>query len=98
VLAGLCAPRKTRPPELFYDAHGAWLFTRICATQAYYPTRTETGILHQYAPQIAQVIGRRNPYDAATHKHARPNVAGAQANVQRLGILLADGCDHRVPG
>ena len=57
MLAGLSAARKSLPPKLFYDAHGAWLFTRICTTPAYYPTRTETGILRRCAREIAQAIG-----------------------------------------
>jgi dimethylhistidine N-methyltransferase len=57
VLEGLARPIKSLPPKLFYDARGAWLFTRICETQAYYPTRTETAILRRYAPEIAEQLG-----------------------------------------
>ncbi len=57
VLGGLSDQPKSLPPKLFYDAHGAWLFTRICATQAYYPTRTETGILLRHAAEIADAVG-----------------------------------------
>lgn len=58
VRAGLRAPRKALPPRLFYDARGAHLFERICRTQAYYPTRTETGILRTQAVGIANAVGR----------------------------------------
>jgi dimethylhistidine N-methyltransferase len=56
-LEGLSRPNKSLPPKLFYDARGATLFTRICATQAYYPTRTEIGILQRSASEIARQIG-----------------------------------------
>jgi dimethylhistidine N-methyltransferase len=58
VLRGLTAIPKALPPKLFYDARGAELFRRICATPAYYPTRTETGILQAAAPEIAAAIGQ----------------------------------------
>ena len=58
VLAGLSHAVKSLPPKLFYDARGAWLFTRICATQAYYPTRTEIAILRRFAGEIGQEVGR----------------------------------------
>lgn len=55
---GLHAARKALPPRLFYDARGAHLFERICRTQAYYPTRTETAILRAQAVAIAEAVGR----------------------------------------
>jgi len=57
VLAGLARPRKQLPPKLFYDRRGAELFLAICRTQAYYPTRTENGILSERAGEIAQALG-----------------------------------------
>jgi dimethylhistidine N-methyltransferase len=59
VLEGLSRPQKSLPPKLFYDARGAALFTRICTTQAYYPTRTETAILRSRAAEIAAEVGRQ---------------------------------------
>jgi L-histidine N-alpha-methyltransferase len=58
VLEGLSRAHKSLPPKLFYDARGAMLFTRICGTRAYYPTRTETSILRRCAGEIAGQIGR----------------------------------------
>ena len=58
VLAGLAEPRKRLPPKLFYDARGVELYSRICGTQAYYPTRTEREILARHASDIAQAVGR----------------------------------------
>jgi dimethylhistidine N-methyltransferase len=57
VIAGLSRPHKTLQPKLFYDPRGAQLFTAICATRAYYPTRTENQILQQSASEIARAIG-----------------------------------------
>jgi len=57
VTAGLSRPRKQLPPKFFYDQRGAELFTAICDTQAYYPTRTENGILDWRATEIAQALG-----------------------------------------
>jgi dimethylhistidine N-methyltransferase len=57
VLAALSVVPKSLPPKLFYDARGAALFTRICATAAYYPTRTETAIYRECAADIAREVG-----------------------------------------
>jgi len=57
VLAGLAQPRKRLPAKLFYDARGVELYSRICATQAYYPTRTEREILARHAGEIARAVG-----------------------------------------
>jgi dimethylhistidine N-methyltransferase len=57
VVNGLSRPRKELPPKLFYDRRGAELFTAICSTQAYYPTRTENAILDRRAGEIAQTVG-----------------------------------------
>jgi dimethylhistidine N-methyltransferase len=57
VLMGLSASPKAIPPAYFYDARGSQLFDQICELPEYYPTRTELGILHQYAGQMAARIG-----------------------------------------
>jgi dimethylhistidine N-methyltransferase len=57
VLAGLSRSPKSLPPKLFYDARGAALFTRICATAAYYPARTETSIYRDAGVDIARQVG-----------------------------------------
>jgi dimethylhistidine N-methyltransferase len=59
VLAGLGASPKLLPCKYFYDAAGAELFDRICELGAYYPTRTEIGILQQHAREMAWLIGPR---------------------------------------
>jgi dimethylhistidine N-methyltransferase len=58
VLSGLSLPRKSLPPKLFYDAVGAQLFNAICATSAYYVTRTEDAILRSHADEISAAIGQ----------------------------------------
>ena len=57
VCEGLSRDQKQLPPKLFYDRRGAQLFTAICGTQAYYPTRTENAILDRRAVEIAREIG-----------------------------------------
>ena len=55
-LAGLSASPKAFSPKYFYDAAGSALFEAICVTPEYYPTRTETALLHDIAPALATTI------------------------------------------
>jgi len=57
VLRGLSAQPKQLPPKLFYDAEGSRLFEQITETPEYYPTRTERGILQEYAAEIILQAG-----------------------------------------
>ena len=57
VIEGLGKNPKTLKPKYFYDNRGAQLFTEICTTPEYYPTRTEITILNQNAEDIASQIG-----------------------------------------
>ncbi|MBF8269414.1 MAG: Dimethylhistidine N-methyltransferase [Gammaproteobacteria bacterium] len=52
VLAGLTATTRAIPPKYFYDDHGSLLFDRICSTQEYYLTRTETDLLISHGTDI----------------------------------------------
>ena len=52
VIEGLQQSQKSLPPRYFYDEKGSQLFEAICELPEYYPTRTEAGILEQYAAQI----------------------------------------------
>jgi L-histidine N-alpha-methyltransferase len=54
---GLTQNPKTLPPKYFYDDRGSKLFEQICELPEYYPFRTESWILHQYAELIAQITG-----------------------------------------
>ena len=57
VIKGLSRNLKSLPPKYFYDDRGSELFEQICELPEYYPTRTETSILEQYADEIAQITG-----------------------------------------
>jgi dimethylhistidine N-methyltransferase len=57
VSEGLRATPKRLPEKLLYDARGARLFDRISALDAYYPTRTEVGILKAHAAEIRGSVG-----------------------------------------
>jgi len=57
VLAGFSQAQKSIPPKYFYDAEGSRLFDAITALPEYYPTRTETAMLREYADQIAEKAG-----------------------------------------
>jgi L-histidine N-alpha-methyltransferase len=52
IVEGMTQPQKRLPSKYFYDAHGSWLFERICCLPEYYLTRTELAILEQTAPEI----------------------------------------------
>jgi L-histidine Nalpha-methyltransferase len=54
---GLSAIPKRLPPKLFYDEAGSRLFEQITETREYYPTRTERGILEDFAAEIASQAG-----------------------------------------
>jgi dimethylhistidine N-methyltransferase len=57
VLAGFSRAQKSIPPKYFYDAEGSRLFDAITRLPEYYPTRTETALLREYADEIAQKAG-----------------------------------------
>jgi dimethylhistidine N-methyltransferase len=57
VSEGLRASPKRLPEKLLYDARGARLFDRISALDAYYPARTEVGILTANAAEIRELVG-----------------------------------------
>ena len=56
VLAGLSARPKSISPKWFYDAAGSALFEEICTLPEYYPTRSETALLTQIAPDLAAAL------------------------------------------
>ena len=57
LLAGLRMTPKQISPMWFYDEYGSQLFERICRLPEYYLTRTELGIMHQHAPDMAAHVG-----------------------------------------
>jgi dimethylhistidine N-methyltransferase len=56
VLAGLAAPIPAIPARWLYDRTGSELFDAITRLPAYYPTRTETALLTNVMPEIAQLV------------------------------------------
>ena len=56
VIAGLTGKPKSLPPKYFYDLIGSGLFDRITELFEYYPTRSELGLLHAHAPEIASLF------------------------------------------
>ena len=58
VVAGLSARPRSIPAKYFYDERGSELFDAITRLDAYYPTRTERGILETYGDEIVDAIGK----------------------------------------
>jgi L-histidine Nalpha-methyltransferase len=56
-LLGLTSTPKWLQPKWFYDARGSDLFEQITRLPEYYPTRTESAILHARAGDIARRTG-----------------------------------------
>jgi dimethylhistidine N-methyltransferase len=56
VIEGLSASPKRLSSKYFYDERGSALFEAICELPEYYPTRTETALLAEAAPQVAAYI------------------------------------------
>jgi dimethylhistidine N-methyltransferase len=56
VLAGLQSSPKAISAKFLYDQQGSRLFDAICDLPEYYLTRTETAILEQAAPEIADLL------------------------------------------
>ena len=56
VLAGLAAPIPAIPARWLYDRTGSELFDAITRLPSYYPTRTETALLHSIMPEAAALI------------------------------------------
>ena len=57
VLAGLSMRPRAIPARWFYDRCGSELFEEITRLPEYYPTRTETALLHRAVPEVAGLCG-----------------------------------------
>ena len=57
VLRGFESRPRAIPARWFYDRRGSELFEAITDLPEYYPTRTETAILRECAPEIAEIAG-----------------------------------------
>ena len=79
VISGLRDTPKRLPCRLLYDAVGADLFEQITQLDAYYPTRTELGLLDAHLPAIARAVGSR----------ARVIEPGSGAGIKTRRLLAA---------
>ena len=57
VLRGFEVRPRAIPARWFYDRRGSELFEEITELPEYYPTRTETAILHEACPEVATLAG-----------------------------------------
>lgn len=57
VLNGLALRPRAIPARWFYDRRGSELFEAITDLPEYYPTRTETALLRDEVPAIAEAVG-----------------------------------------
>ncbi|NML07103.1 L-histidine N(alpha)-methyltransferase [Sphingomonas sp. G-3-2-10] len=58
VLNGLAATPRAIPARWFYDRRGSELFEAITDLPEYYPTRTETALLHRVGPELGALAAR----------------------------------------
>jgi L-histidine N-alpha-methyltransferase len=70
-LTGLTAVRKYIPSKYFYDALGSQLFDQICRLPEYYPTRTESQILHNNAEELIGEFRRGNLVELGSGSHKK---------------------------
>ncbi len=56
VRSGLTSTRRTLPWPYFYDQEGSRLFELICELPEYYLTRTEAGLLREYAEAMVEPL------------------------------------------
>lgn len=56
-LAGLRSTPPALDPRWLYDDRGSELYERITATEAYYPTRLEDGLLARHAASLRERVG-----------------------------------------
>jgi dimethylhistidine N-methyltransferase len=77
VIEGLAQQQKRFPSKFFYDERGSQIFDAICELPEYYPTRTEIGLLRDWAGAIAALIGPRTTL-----------VEFGAGSTQKVGFLL----------
>jgi len=58
VSTGLRSRPRRIAPKFFYDEAGSRLFDRITQLEAYYPTRTEIGLLKAHGAEMGDRLGR----------------------------------------
>jgi len=57
VVEGLSGTPKSLACKFFYDEIGSDLFEKICETEEYYVTRTETALMRDIGPELAKLAG-----------------------------------------
>jgi dimethylhistidine N-methyltransferase len=57
VLSGLSRAQKTLPGKYLWDETGSALFERICHTQDYYLTRSESALVRSTVAEIGSLVG-----------------------------------------
>ena len=57
VLRGLASHPKAIPARWLYDQRGSELFDEITRLRSYYPTATETALLRDIMPEVAERVG-----------------------------------------
>jgi L-histidine Nalpha-methyltransferase len=93
VIDGLSRPQKELPPKYFYDERGSALFEAICELPEYYPTRTETAIMHAHARDMARHLGQGSTlieYGSGNSRKTRILI-GEVAPVVYVPIDIASG-------
>lgn len=82
VRKGLISPPRSIPAKYLYDNHGSQLFERICETEEYYPTQTETKLLEDFCGHIVEAC--------------RPDqvLELGSGNSSKIHVLL-ESCRHR---
>jgi dimethylhistidine N-methyltransferase len=97
VRSGLLATPRTLPWPYFYDAEGSRLFEAICELPEYYLTRTEDGLLRDYADAMVEALaGGDEPGEEATIIELG---SGSAVKTQRLLAAALRRCPrlHYVP-
>ncbi|MCA9394312.1 MAG: L-histidine N(alpha)-methyltransferase [Candidatus Omnitrophica bacterium] len=82
VCAGLSRGQKSLPSKYFYDETGSELFTKICETPEYYPTRTELDIMRDNIQPIVCRLGEECLL-----------IEYGSGNGEKVRLLL-EHCDH----
>jgi dimethylhistidine N-methyltransferase len=98
LMRALAQRPRSISPKYFYDAQGSRLFDRICELPEYYPTRTELGILAQYAGEIAALMGPRAEvveFGAGSLRKVRLLLAAMREPARYLPIDISGDHLHR---
>ncbi|CCH68143.1 hypothetical protein RINTHH_19880 [Richelia intracellularis HH01] len=83
---GLTQTPKTLPFKYLYDDRGSELFEQICKLQEYYPTRTETKILQEFAGEVVTITGASELVELGSGSSIKTRILLDQ--YQKLGYLM----------